>query len=191
MVRYCRQVTILTVPLLLLLCVWFMLPATADVTLGPSARSVAMGGAGLASGDAPEAAVNPAFLADTGARFGIRWPSIDAHMQGANLGDVFDLLRRPSLNVNDALDLATTLGDSPVEIDAAVATGLLLPKADLTVNANIRTEIAPNAVFQQWVRDGADPAEISHVVSGHVGGYPRGRCYPPAHTGPRVPSAGR
>lgn len=137
------------------LCALCALPALADITLGGDARAVGMGGAGLASGDAPGAAtINPAFLADTGMRLGIQMPTVNARMQGATYGDVFDLLGKQTINPSTAMNLALTLGDQPTSITAAGSTGLLLPRMDVLANATMHTVITPNAAFQGWVRGG-------------------------------------
>ncbi|HEY3376915.1 MAG TPA: hypothetical protein VGL77_05410 [Armatimonadota bacterium] len=143
-----------TVPVLLcgLLLSW---PAYADITLGSDARSVGMGGAGLASGDSPDTAnLNPASLADTGARFGVQWPSATMHMQGAGYGDAIKLIGNPSLSAADALHMAITLGENTTQLDATASAGVLLPKMDLQATAAIRTELLPNEAFKRWVHGG-------------------------------------
>jgi hypothetical protein len=96
-------------------------------------------------------------LAETGARFSILMPTIDAQMQGASYGDVFKLLGKPSLSSDDALDMATSLGTHNTEITASASTGVLLPQMDLQANATIRTQIKPNDEFKAWAKAGADP----------------------------------
>lgn len=152
---------------LLALC---MLPSLADLTLGADARAIGMGGAGLASGDSPDAAtLNPASLAQTGVRLGILWPTANARMDGAGLGDVLDLLGSANLSVDEALDLVRTLGDEPTEIAASGSAGVLLPYSDIRAAVSLRTRLEPSPAFQQWVRTGmtvipADPSDISADV---------------------------
>ncbi len=148
---------ILSLFLLLSLCC--AMPALADFTLGGSARAVAMGGAGLASGDAGETAANPAFLAESGLRLGVQWPNIATRMQGAaGLSDAISLLGNPKINVTDAFDLVKELGSRPTEIDASANAGLLLPHSDLQVSATVRTFIKPDVNFADWVKDGSSGA---------------------------------
>lgn len=130
------------------------LPALADITLGGDARAVAMGGAGLASGDNQAVGMNPATLADTGMRFAIQWPSVDARMQGASYLDTLKLIGNPSLKPKDAIDYAIDLGSKDIRLDASATAGLLLPKMDLQVKAAIRTEIKPNDAFKAWAKSG-------------------------------------
>jgi len=146
----------------LLLGLSLCLPACADLTLGGNARTVAMGGAGLASGDSSESAtLNPATLAYTGLRFGIEWPTINTRMQGASFGDVFSLLGKPSLSPSKALDFALKLGDERTSLDATAGAGLLLPSSDIRATAALHAELDPNAAFQQWVSSGANPADLT------------------------------
>ena len=155
-----------SLPLIVLcaLLVACTLPAFADLTLGGGARSIAMGGAGLASGDTQEAALNPAFLADTGTRLGLIWPTLDTRMSGAaSLGDVIDLLGHSKLNAGKALDLVKNLGSGPAELDASARAGLLLPQSDLQVSAAIRTVITPNPDFAEWVRSGGDIGALARA----------------------------
>lgn len=144
----------LAVPLLLL-CTLVTMPALADITLGSDARAVAMGGAGLASNEATQAnSLNPAALADTGMRFSIEWPTVNARMQGAGYGDALNMIGNPSLGAKDALDLATSLGKQDTRLDASATMGVLLPKMDLEAKAAMRTDITPNDAFKAWAKSG-------------------------------------
>jgi hypothetical protein len=138
-----------------------MQPALADVTFGGSSRAVAMGGAGLASGDAPGATtLNPAFLASTGIRVGIEMPTVDARMEGASWVDALSLLGDPAVNLSEAWDLIKEFGTGTTRLDASAQGGVLLPKMDVRVNAALRTEIEPNADFRTWLLGGASPAAL-------------------------------
>ncbi|MHB9130535.1 MAG: hypothetical protein ACYDBB_05510 [Armatimonadota bacterium] len=129
----------------------FCLPAYADTTLGAGARAAAMGGAGLAADDTPDAAVrNPALLANNGLGFGLVMPTITTQLNGAGYSDVFSLLARPSLGAADALDLAKHLGTQTTDFSASASTGVELFKADLLATATMRTEIVPNDAFKSW-----------------------------------------
>lgn len=141
-------------PLIALLLL-LVLPAFADVTLGANARAVAMGGAGLASGDAAEAETNPAFLADAGMRLGVIWPNIATRMQGpASLGDAIDLIGDSKLSLDKAVELVSEVGTGPTTLDAAMSAGLALPYSDLRVSAAMRTVVTPNTEFADWVKGG-------------------------------------
>ncbi len=132
-----------------------LLPARADLTLGASARAVAMGGAGLATGEVQSADINPAFLADSGMRFGVQWPNIDTRVNGAaSVGDAIDLLGRSKLSAGKALELIDALGSGPTTLDASVTAGVDLPLVDLRANAAVRTVITPNSAFSDWVNGG-------------------------------------
>ncbi len=146
-----------TLPLVLTLALLLVpaLSARADITLGGNARAIAMGGAGLASGDASEgAALNPALLADAGARMGIEWPTITTTFAGGSYADAFRLVGNPVLSAGDAANFATTLGSQNITMDASGSVGLLLPNSDFRANAALRVKILPNAAFQDWEQHG-------------------------------------
>ncbi|HEX2952047.1 MAG TPA: hypothetical protein VHV83_21135, partial [Armatimonadota bacterium] len=140
---------------LLVLTAFTVHPAFADITLGGDARAVAMGGAGLASAYTPEQSnMNPAALAEAGARFNILWPSISAHADGASYSDAFKLLGNPSLSAKDAMDYATSFGGNDTHLEASANAGILLPRSDIQLKASMRTDIRPNASFKQWANSG-------------------------------------
>lgn len=179
-----RQVAF-TLPVLGL-CAVLAIPARADITLGPDARTVGMGGAGLASIE-PSSAVtmNPASLADTGARLAVQWPSINARTDGAGFGDALKLLGKPSLSETDAYKLALSLGTQNTRLDTSANAGLLLPKMDLQVKAAIRTDIIPNEAFKQWASSGAEGVPSAEARADiHAGGI---AILPSIGVGFRVP----
>ncbi len=145
--------------LLSLLCLLLTVPAAADLTFGSDARSVAMGGAGLASGDTADAAVlNPAILADSGFRFGLQWPSFDARLDGASWTDVFRLIGKTDISPSDVLKL---IGDAstPKQIFATGSLGVLLPYSDLLVSAQMKAQVN--------TRDSATPGgALSNLTPG-------------------------
>jgi len=131
------------------------LPALADVTMGANARDVAMGGAGLASGDAVGAARNPALLAESQQMFGVLLPSIVTSVEGAaNWRDALGLIGNATVDAGEALDLVRKLGSGKTAFDISADVGLALPRADLVVSASMHAEIIPNAEFASWVRSG-------------------------------------
>jgi hypothetical protein len=129
-----------------------MLPALADLTMGGDARAVAMGGAGLASGDV--GANNPAILAYTGPRFGIEMPTISTRMAGTGYGDIYQLLGHPTLSGAKALSLVRDLANEAPKLDISASTGLLLPMADLQLSAALHAETGANSSYKAWVAGG-------------------------------------
>ncbi|MHB9023351.1 MAG: conjugal transfer protein TraF [Armatimonadota bacterium] len=143
--------------LLLSCCLALALPIMADITLGGNARSVAMGGAGLAADDSPAAAtVNPAALASTGPRIGVQLPTVNAGTEGLGFSDAFNLLSKATVDPDQALDYALTLGEKLTNLSSTVDAGLLLPYSDVRMNAALRTEVRPNESFKQWLASGAN-----------------------------------
>jgi hypothetical protein len=168
-----------TLPFAALLAVCFAasLPAGADVTLGASARDVAMGGAGLASGDAQGASTNPAFLADSGVLLGIIWPSVSTSTSGAvGLTDAIKLIGSAGVDADDAWKMLQELGQGPTTIEVSAHAGLALPRADLLASSTVRTEITPNEDFSDWLASdmaGDMPATArADVYSGGIATLP-------------------
>jgi hypothetical protein len=155
---------------LLALFLALAVPVRADLSLGGTARAIAMGGAGLASGESPEgAALNPANLADAGARLGIEWPTVQTRMTGGRYTNAFKLVGSPVLRAGDAASFATGLGRDDVTLDASGSVGLLLPKSDLRANAALRVKVLPNASFEHWVQTGGTMPADAHVDTVGVG----------------------
>jgi hypothetical protein len=140
--------------LLLSCCLAFALPTLADITLGGNARTVGMGGAGLATDDSTESSVmNPAALAETGVRLGVQMPTVNAGL--SSLTDAFNLLSNATIDPGQALHYALTEGEKLTNLNSSVDAGVLLPQSDLRVNAALRTQISPNDSFKQWLTSGA------------------------------------
>lgn len=131
-----------------------LVPAAATVTAGANARSVAMGGAGLASGDTQDAVNNPAFLADSPQSFGIIWPSLNANADGVGFSDALKLIGDAKVDAKKALDLLTESGSNASTVDLSASGGLALPRGDLVATAAVHTEVMPNSAFSTWVKDG-------------------------------------
>ena len=168
-----------TLPLAVLFasCLAACLPVVADVTLGTDARDVAMGGAGLASGDTQAASTNPAFLADSDTLLGIIWPSVSARLNGAaGLTDAIKLIGNAAVDANEAWDMLKEVGQGPTTVDMSARTGLALPRADLLASAAVHSEITPNADFSNWLKSGMTgdlPATASaDVYSGGIAALP-------------------
>jgi len=148
------SIPVLPLCVALFLCSGALLPTRADVTIGGSARAVAMGGAGLASGAAEGGtALNPALLAEATTQ-GIEWPTIDSHMNGQDYTDAFALLGSPRLHANTAFTFARDLGTQPDNMSASARMGLMLVQSELTADAALRVKILPNDAYQQWATAG-------------------------------------
>ena len=142
-------------PLIGLLLIGLALPGQADVTMGANARDVAMGGAGLASGDAQGAANNPALLAESDTMFGILWPSVDVGTSGlAGWSDALSLISKAKIDTAEAFDLMQEFGSSQTALDVTANAGVALPRADLVGSVAVHTEITPNDEFAGWVDSG-------------------------------------
>jgi len=140
----------------LIACLVASLPAAADITLGTSARSAAMGGAGIASGDAQGAGTNPAFLADSDMLLGIIWPSVSAGADGAaGLLDAVKLISNATVDSGKAWDMLKKAGAGTTTVEMSATAGLALPRADLLTSAALHTEITPNTDFSSWLKSGA------------------------------------
>lgn len=141
---------------MLIACLAACLPAVADITLGTSARSVAMGGAGIATGDAQGAGANPAFLADSDMLLGIIWPSVSAGAGGAGgLLDAVKLISSTALDTDEAWDMLKEAGEETTTVEMSANAGLALPRADLLTSAALHVEVTPNADFSIWLKSGA------------------------------------
>jgi hypothetical protein len=130
-------------------------PSLADTTIGGNARAIAMGGAGLASGDLPgESAANPASLASKGLRLGLEMPSFTASVQGADSGEAKSLLGSTTLDPSQVINMAMSLGKGPTVVEATASGGVLLPMLDVRASANIRAVVTPNDSFKNWANSG-------------------------------------
>lgn len=164
----------ITIFLAILLFSLISFPVSADVILGSDARAIAMGGAGIASGES--AIMNPAALADNPFRFGVRWPTIDLRMDGAGLGDTIALFGISSIDSEKAVSLARELGTKDREMYASARFGVLLPLSDLQFEAAARTNIIPNDSFKTWAAGGGTglpPADAqADIYAGGISALP-------------------
>lgn len=156
-------------PALLLFC---CAAARADISLGGDARAIGMGGAGLASA-VDGGGSNPSALADTGARFALEMPNITTRMTGFGYSDVFKLLGSPTLSAAKAFDLAKDLANGTPRLDVAASAGVLLPQADVRVQASLRAEVRANAAYRQLISGGPiDPSAKADVIAGGLAMLP-------------------
>ncbi|MHB9036173.1 MAG: hypothetical protein ACYC64_05870 [Armatimonadota bacterium] len=127
-----------------------------DFNFGSYARSVAMGGAGLAMTDdaAASSIINPAAAAAVGAKFQFVFPSLDYHTRGATISDLSNRTNELSSgNDSDALALAEDFGKTPTTLNVGFATGFA-GRFGMTAEGEAQGIISPGANFTQWVLAG-------------------------------------
>lgn len=131
-------------------------PANANLTIGgANARSVAMGGAGLAvRNNADEIPVNVALLAESSGRISLETPTFDMRMDGAKQTDAQGLLGQYILDPSKAFSLALDLGKQDTFITTSVTTGIKLPFSNVSAWASMDTKIVPNEAYQTWANSG-------------------------------------
>lgn len=135
-----------------------------DINFGAYARSIAMGGAGLAlSDDAAETAVtNPAAGAASGTRLQFIFPSFDLNASGTSINELRSRTDEiSSTGANDAIALAKDFGTHLTKMTASFTTGVA---GSLSVMANAEAQgiISPGATFRDWVVAGfpTTPADL-------------------------------
>ena len=101
---------VLRFTLVMLLALYLALPAmSSDFDFGSTARSISLGGAGLALGDEFQSTSvnNPAAPAVHGKKFQFIFPGVDLKASGASIGKVWDNIDRLSSgDSTDAISLA-------------------------------------------------------------------------------------
>lgn len=140
----------------------FALLATAvsasDFDIGVSARSMAMGGAGLALGDqtGSTSVLNPAAPAASGGRVRFIWPGVSFHTTGASLSGLTDSLGDISDgNEDGALALVTDFAKQDTSLNLNMMTGVVGPFG-VMLEASASGTIAPAPA----VRDLATVANV-------------------------------
>ncbi|MCE5199347.1 MAG: hypothetical protein ABFD54_09480 [Armatimonadota bacterium] len=136
-----------------------------DVNIGSYARSVAMGGAGLALIDnaASSSVVNPAAGIASGSKFQFIFPSIDLHSRGASIQELRDRTSEVSSgDTDDALTLAKEFGDHQTSLTLGFTTGFA---GGLGVRAEGEAQalVNPGANFSNWVQAGA-PTTLAGIT---------------------------
>lgn len=135
-------------------------PTCADVNIGAYARSVAMGGAGLAVADDPLAAgaINPAAYAYKDARFRLLFPSVDFRMQGTSLSKLLDVQSDVKDSSGDsAVELARELGKQDTKAELAAYTGFAAGPLVITLDGQANVGLVPGAGFREWANTGEVP----------------------------------
>ena len=140
--------------LLVVIVCMAVLAATAacasDINFGATARSSAMGGAGIALGDdtGTTTMLNPAAPAAAGARFRFIFPGVDFHTKGATFGDLTDSLSKVSGgNTSDALELLNTFAKQPTTLTLNAVTGFA-GSFGVTLEAQANGVITPSPEAQ-------------------------------------------
>jgi hypothetical protein len=164
-----QEGTVKILHVLALVCLVAMMAASAnasDFVFGGQARSVAMGGAGLALTDdvATGSMVNPATPAVRGTKFRFIFPSIDVHTRGASLSDLLSRTSEVSNgNEDSALQLAKDFSKGPTTLSLGFATGFA-GTTGLTVEGEAQGVITPGVGFTQWVNAGA-PITVADLIA--------------------------
>jgi hypothetical protein len=157
----------------LVMCV-FLLAMTAvvagasDINFGSYARSVAMGGAGLALIDdaSTSSIINPAAAAAVGTKFQFVFPSMDVHTRGATFNDVTDRTSELfSGESDDAWKLLQDFGEEQTTINVGFVTGFT-GAFGITAEGEGQALITPSATFSEWCRAGlpTTAAELQAAV---------------------------
>lgn len=141
-----------------------------EVTFGSGARSIAMGGAGLALIDSYTSASlsNPASLAASDKRLVFLLPSLELHGEGATVSDLrqrFDEIGNSS--ISEAVDLAETFGRRRTTLTASLAAGVAAGYG-VNIEGEAQAVINPGEDFQDWVRAGTPTSAADLVDAGLI-----------------------
>ena len=160
------------------------LPAFADIDLGGSARSSAMGGAGLAVLDDPlaTAMINPAAMALVSKRFSLQFPSFDLRARGVSISDLLDSMGNVSgSDTEGAIALAREFGGQETQLGIDLNAGVSLGTSAIAIGGQAIARINPGDAFRAWANDGTvptnpdtglpDPGMATAVVSGDAVNY--------------------
>lgn len=128
-----------------------------DFNFGSYARSEAMGGAGLALTDDPTTTtvINPAAGAAKGQRFQFVFPSIDFHVRGATLSDLFDRTSDLSdTGSDDVAQLAKDFAGQDTTFTLGFSTGFSGP-VGFMAEGEAQAHISPSPILKKWAEAGA------------------------------------
>ncbi|MCE5324093.1 conjugal transfer protein TraF [bacterium] len=137
-----------------------------DINFGSYARSVAMGGAGLAMTDdaSSSSIVNPAAAAAIGKKFQFVFPSFDLRVSGADLSDLTDRTSEISSgNDDDALKLIRDFGKQDTTLNFGVVTGFS-GAFGVTAEGEAQAVISPSSSFSEWAIAGT-PTSVDGLKS--------------------------
>ena len=150
--------------LFLLVCLLAMTATMAnavDVGTGSYARSVGMGGAGLALTDQSIGA-NPASYATSRSNLRFIFPSIDMHTQGASMSDFQDRTDEVGdSSLDEVVQLARDFGRERTTLNVSLMTGIEGPLG-VAFEGEAEGLIDPSNGLKTWVNAGlpTDPAAI-------------------------------
>ncbi len=123
-----------------------------DFDFGSTARSISLGGAGLALGDEfhTTAVNNPAAPAVHGKKFQFLFPGFDFKNSGASLGDVVDNVDKlDSGSQSDALSLANDFSSQSTKLAFSCVTGFS-GTVGVLINAEVVGAILPSQDVMNW-----------------------------------------
>lgn len=126
--------------------------SASDFDIGAGARSIAMGGAGLALGDGlgTTAVLNPAAPAATGASMKFVWPGMSFHTSGASIGDLADSISNVSDgNTDDAISLVNDFAKQTTRLSMSTQTGFVGPFG-IVLQGEAQGIITPSADAAEW-----------------------------------------
>ncbi|MGC8861896.1 MAG: conjugal transfer protein TraF [Armatimonadota bacterium] len=125
--------------------------SASDFDFGSTARSTAMGGAGIALGDdsGTLTMLNPAAPACAGARFRFIFPGLTFHTTGATFGDLADRLDKIGGSSEDALSLVNDFARQRTTLSLGMVTGITGPMG-VTVEAQANGIVNPSAEASKW-----------------------------------------
>ena len=160
-------------PGLVLVCLAVLLAGAAcasDIDFGSYARSIAMGGAGLALSDvaADTVVTNPAAGAASGAKMQFIFPSVDLDTRGASLDELRSRTDEiSSTGESDAIKLAEDFGTRETRLTASFATGVAGPLS-VTATGEAQGIIFPGANFRGWVTAGHPTTPAGLLAAGLI-----------------------
>ncbi len=127
----------------------------AEVNFGSNARSVAMGGAGLALVGDPivSGAINPAAYAIKASKFRYMLPSFDYKFDGTSLSKLTDISNSVDNSSSSSIELARELGKRNTLIELSGTTGFSLGRVVVMFDGQANADIMPSAGFKQWAAD--------------------------------------
>lgn len=135
------------------LALFLTLPALAlDFDFGSTARSISLGGAGLALGDEFQSTSvnNPAAPAVHGTKFQFIFPGIDFKTAGASVGRVWDNLDKLSKgDSTDAISLANDFASKDTTLTLS-SVGGFAGTSGILLNAEVNGKLIPSADVKKW-----------------------------------------
>lgn len=142
--------------------------ASADVDFGAYARSVGMGGAGLALINEPTAAttMNPAALGLLNKKVNFIFPSFTVRSEGASVSDVIDNLNNVyNMSSDDAQKLARDFGSGDTSLNADMITGFTVGSIGVTIDGQADARIIPSEQFKQWAQNNVLPSDSNQFYA--------------------------